>query len=148
MPTAVLFSNASFDEPAQATILRSIESVKRKTLEDDTLKLYESCCSKNLEEIKKNDTLMSNKGILGSFDNYVEHNTINTIFESQSSNIDVTSDLKQSTKKRKLKIIPNKIETTKTIDAKTKTINLMNKVIKISRFLCLWLIIFFVFMAI
>lgn len=128
MPTAVLFSNASFDEPAQATVLRSIESVKRKSLEDDTLKLYESCCSKDLDKIKINETLIINKSILGSVDNYVEYNTVNTIFESQSSKIDVTSDLKQLTKKRKLKIIPNKIEITKTLDAKTKTINLMNKV--------------------
>lgn len=128
MPNTILFSNASFDEPAQATVLRSIESVKRKTLEDDTLKLYESCCSKDLDKIKKNDTLICNKSILGFVDNYVEPSTINTIFESQSLKFDVTSDLIPSTKKRKLKIIPNKIEVTKTIDAKTKTINFMNKV--------------------
>lgn len=128
MPSAVLFSNASFNEPAQATVLRSIESVKRKTLEDDTIKLYESYCDKN----EKKSTLASSRSsnsILEFVDIFEEQTIINTISESQPLKVDVTSDLKPLVKKRKLKIIPNKIEYPKQIvDSKNKTINYMTKV--------------------
>jgi len=127
MPSSILFSNATFDEPAQATVLRSIESVKRKVLEDDTLKLYENY-SKDLEKVEKKETIIKNNSILGSVDNYVEHQTINTIFESQTSKTDVVLDVKPLVKKRKIKLIPNQIEVVKTVDAKNKTINLMTKV--------------------
>lgn len=129
MPSAVLFSNASFDEPAQATVLRSIESVKRKVFEDDTFRLYESCCSNNLDEKLKKEVSIKSESILGSVDNYVEHETINTILEGQISKINVISDLKPPTKKRKLKIIPNKVDVVIKEDAKNKTITLMTKVI-------------------
>jgi len=132
MPSAILFSNASFDEPAQATVLRSIESVKRKALEDDTIKLYESYCSKNENEIEKKKSLVSSSNsnsILGFVDDLKEHTIINTILESQPLKINVTSDLKPLVKKRKLKIIPNKVDVSKTIvDSKNKTINFMKKV--------------------
>jgi len=132
MPSAVLFSNATFDEPAQATVLRSIESVKRKALEDDTIKLYESYCSKDDKKIEKKSTLISSSSsnsILEFVDIFEEQTIINTISESQPLKIDVTSDLKPLVKKRKLKIIPNKIEYPKTIvDSKNKTINFMTKV--------------------
>lgn len=121
MPSAVLFSNASFDEPAQATAVRSIESAKRKELEDDTIKLYASR-SKSLDCVNKKKPLAVGDSILGSVDNYVEPNTINTMFESQSKKVDLNYDLDQSAKKRKLKIIPN------AIDSKNKTIALMTKV--------------------
>jgi hypothetical protein len=132
MPSAVLFSNATFDEPAQATVLRSIESVKRKALEDDTIKLYESYCSKDDKKIEKKSTSISSSSsnsILEFVDIFEEQTIINTISESQPLKIDVTSDLKPVVKKRKLKIIPNKIEYPKTIvDSKNKTINFMTKV--------------------
>lgn len=129
MPSGVLFSNASFDQPAQATVLRSIESVKRKVLEDDTLKLYESCLSKNNDCEKKEETLNSSKSILKSVDECeLEHNKINTITESQTPKIEVSSDMKPLVKKRKIKMIPNKIEIVKKEDAKTKTVNFMTKV--------------------
>uniref|UniRef100_A0A2S2P209 Regulator of telomere elongation helicase 1 homolog n=1 Tax=Schizaphis graminum TaxID=13262 RepID=A0A2S2P209_SCHGA len=132
MPSAVLFSNASFDEPAQATVLRSIESVKRKALEDDTIKLYESYCNKDDKKIEKKSTLIgssSSNSILEFVDIFEEQTIINTISESQPLKIDVTSDLKPVVKKRKLKIIPNKIEYPKTIvDSKNKTINFMTNV--------------------
>lgn len=132
MPSTVLFSNASFDEPAQATVLRSIESVKRKVLEDGTIKLYEGYCSKNENKIEKTNTLMiasSSNSILESVDIFEEHTIINTISESQPLKIDVISDLKPLAKKRKLKIIPNKIEYPKTIvDSKSKILNFMNNV--------------------
>lgn len=132
MPSAVLFSNASFDEPAQATVLRSIESVKRTVLEDGTLKLYEGYCSKNENEIEKTNTLISSNSsnsILEFVDNFEEHKIINTILESQPLKIDVTSDLKPSAKKRKLKMIPNKIDYPKIIvDSKSKILNFMNNV--------------------
>lgn len=118
MPSAVLFSNASFDEPAQATVLRSIESVKRKALEDDTIKLYESYCDKNEKIIEKKSTLASSSSsnsILEFVDIFEEQTIINTISESQPLKVDVTSDLKPLVKKRKLKIIPNKIECPKKI---------------------------------
>lgn len=127
MPSAILFSNATFDEPAQATVLRSIESVKRKELEVDTLKLYENY-SKDINRIEKKEMIISGKSILQSVDNYAEHQSINTIVECQIPKIDVMTDLKPLIKKRKLKIIPNKIEVIKTVDAKNKTINLMTKV--------------------
>jgi len=127
MPSSILFSNATFDEPAQGTVLRLIESVKRKELEDDTLKLYESY-SKDFDKVEKKEIIIKNNSILGSVDNYVEHQPINTIFESQTSKIDEISDVKPLAKKRKLKLIPNQIEVVKTIDAKNKTINLMTKV--------------------
>lgn len=126
MPSGVLFSNASFDEPAQATVLRSIETVKKNVFEDNTFKLYESCYSKNVDEIKKKEVLIKNKSILESVDNYVEHETINTILESQISKTNIISDLMPPTKRRKLKIIPNKIDTKE--DAKNKTIAFMTKV--------------------
>lgn len=129
MPSAVLFSNASFDEPAQATVLRSIESVKRKVFEDDTFKLYENCCSNNLDKKEKNDVLIKSNSILASVDNYIEHETINTIVESQVSKINVISDINAPPKKRKLKIIPNKIDVIIKEDAKNKTITFMTKVI-------------------
>lgn len=129
MPSTILFSNASFDEPAQATVLRSIESVKRKALEDNTLELYKNRCSNSVE---KKEALIGCKSILESVDNYIEHKTINTILESQSTKIDFTSDFNSPTvKKRKLKIIPNKIDvatTPITVDAKNKTVDLMTKV--------------------
>jgi len=132
MPSAVLFSNASFDEPAQATVLRSIESVKRKALEDDTIKLYKSYCSKYENKTEKTNSLISSSSshsILGFVDNFEEHTIINTISESQPLKIDVTSDLKPLAKKRKLKIIPNTIDYPKTIlDSKSKVLNFMNKV--------------------
>lgn len=132
MPSAVLFSNASFDEPAQATVLRSIESVKRTVSEDGTLKLYEGYCSKNENEIEKTNSLISSNSsnsILEFVDNFEEHKIINTILESQPLKIDVTSDLKPLAKKRKLKIIPNKIEYPKIIvDSKSKILNFMNNV--------------------
>jgi len=128
MTSAVLFSNASFDEPSQVTVLRSLESAKRKVFEDNTLKLYESCCSKSLDKIETKESLIGTQSILGSVENYVEHDTINTIFESQPSKIIVLSDLKPSEKKRKLKIIPNTIEKAKTVDSKNKTLALMTKV--------------------
>lgn len=128
MPSTVLFSNVSFGESAQSTVLRSIESAKQKVQENDIVQLYLSC-SKDLDKIEKKEPLInSNKSILESVDNYVDHNTINTIFESQPLKIDVTSDLKPLAKKRKLKIIPNKIEVAKTEDAKHKTVALMTKV--------------------
>ncbi|XP_015368271.1 PREDICTED: regulator of telomere elongation helicase 1 homolog, partial [Diuraphis noxia] len=131
MPSAVLFSNASFDEPAQATVLRSIESVKRKVLEDDTVKLYKSYCSKYEDKTEKTNTLISSSSsnsILGFVDNFEEHTIINTISESQPLKIDVTYDLKPFAKKRKLKIIPNTIDYPKTIvDSKSKILNFMNK---------------------
>lgn len=128
MPSTVLFSNASFGESAQSTILRSIECAKQKVQENDIVKLYQSC-SKDLDKIEKKEPLMnSNKSILESVDNYVDHNTINTIFESQPLKIDVTSNLKPLAKKRKLKIIPNEVETAKTADAKHKIVALMTKV--------------------
>lgn len=130
MPSAVLFSNASFQEPAQSTVLRSLESAKRKIMEDDTLKLYESHCSKLAGTLEKKEEFNSSRSILGSVDDYVDSKIVNTIVESQSSKINVTSDLKPLVKKRKLIIIPNKIEETKTIDAKNKTINFMTKVSK------------------
>lgn len=132
MPSAVLFSNASFDEPAQATVLRSIESVKRKTLEDDTIKLYESYCDKNEKKEEKKCSLVSScssNSILEFVDIFEEQTIINTISESQPLKVDVTTDLKPLVKKRKLKIIPNKIEYPKKIvDSKNKTINYMTKV--------------------
>jgi len=132
MPSAVLFSNASFDEPAQATVLRSIESVKRKALEDDTIKLYESYCDKNEKKNEKICTLVcssNSTSILEFIDIFEEQSIINTISESQPLKADVTSDLKPLVKKRKLKIIPNKIEYSKQIvDSKNKTINYMKKV--------------------
>jgi len=132
MPSAVLFSNASFDEPAQATVLRSIESVKRKVLEDDTIKLYKNYCSQFENKIEITNTLVSSSSsnsILGFVDNFEEHAIINTISESQPLKIDVTSDLKPLVKKRKLKIIPNTIDYPKTIvDSKNKILNFMNKV--------------------
>ncbi|VVC45636.1 Hypothetical protein CINCED_3A003007 [Cinara cedri] len=125
IPSAVLFSNALFDEPAQATVLRSIESVKRKVVEDDTIKLYESFLSKNFKETENKEQLNSSKSILGSVDDYVKHKTINTIIESQTSKIDIKSDRNPSVKKkRKLKIIPNKMSSE---DSQKKTINLMTK---------------------
>jgi len=132
MPSAVLFSNASFDEPAQATVLRSIETVKRTVLEDGTLKLYEGYCRKNENEVEKTNTLInsnSSSSILEFVDNFEDHKTINTILESQPLKIDVTSDLKPLAKKRKLKMIPNKIEYPKTIlDSKSKILNFLNNV--------------------
>jgi len=132
MPSAVLFSNASFDEPAQATVLRSIDSVKRKVLEDDTIQLYEGYCSKNDNKIEKTNMLISSSSsnsILEFVDNFEDHTIINTISESQPLNIDVTSDLKPLAKKRKLKIIPNKIEYPKVIkDSSSKILNFMNNV--------------------
>lgn len=128
MPSSVLFSSATFQEPAQATVLRSIECVKRKALEDDTLKLYEGSCTKNVDNIEKKETFDSKKSILGSVDNYVEREFISTISESQTLKIDVTSNVKSSVKKRKLKIIPNKINEVEILDSKNKTINFMTKV--------------------
>jgi len=129
MPSTVLFSNASFDEPAQATVLRSIESVKRKVLEDGTIKLYEGYCSKNENKIEKTNKPISSNSILGFVDNFEEHTIINTISESQPLKIDLTSDLKPLAKKRKLKIIPNKIEYPKPIvDSKSKILNFMSNV--------------------
>lgn len=128
MPSTILFSNASFDEPAQATVLRSIESVKRKVVEDDTWKLYESCLNKHFKEIKNNEQLNSKKSILGSIDDSFEHKTINTIIESQTSKIDIKFDSKPTVKKRKIKIIPNKINDPKSEDSQKKTIELMTKV--------------------
>lgn len=129
MPSTVLFSNASFDEPAQATVLRSIESIKRKSLEDDTLNLYKNYCNKSVDKIEKKETLISGKSILESVDNYIEKKTVNTIVESQSTKINFSSDFNSpSVKKRKLKIIPNKIDVAKTVDAKNKTVDLMTKV--------------------
>lgn len=130
MPSTVLFSNASFQEPAQSTVLRSLESAKRKVMEDDTLKLYESHCSRFADTLEKKEELNSSKSILESVDDYVENKIVNTIVESQSSIINVACDLKPLVKKRKLKIIPNKIEETRTVDAKNKTINFMTKVSK------------------
>jgi len=72
--------------------------------------------------LKKKETIISGKSILQLVDNYVEHQTVNTIVESQTPKIDVTSDLKPLVKKRKLKIIPNK-----TINVKNETIDLMTK---------------------
>lgn len=126
MPSSILFSNASFDEPAQATVLRSIESIKRKVIEDDTIKLYEDYCNQKLDPIEKKESLIPGKSILGSVDDNAE--SINTIAESQTSKLDVTFNLKPSTKKRKLIIVPNKIDVAKTVDAKNKTINFMTKV--------------------
>lgn len=129
MPSTILFSNASFDKPAQATVTRSIESVKRKTLEDDTLNLYINHCSNNKDKIEKEETLVSGKSILESVDNYVEHKSVNTIVESQTNKINFTSNVNSpSIKKRKLKIIPNKIDVAVTVDAKNKTVDLMTKV--------------------
>lgn len=132
MPSAVLFSNASFDEPAQATVLRSIESVKRKALEDDTIKLYESYCDKNEEKIEKKSTLASSSSsnsILKFVDIFEEQTIINTISESQPLKVDATSDLKPLVKKRKLKIIPNEIEHPKKIvNTTVKTVNYMANV--------------------
>lgn len=128
MSSSVLFSNATFEEPAQATVLRSIECIKRKALEDDTLKLYEGSCSKNVDNIEKKEVFDGRKSILGSVDNYVEHGIINTIVESQTLKIDVTSNIMPSLKKRKFKIIPNKITDVEVLDSKNKTINLMTKV--------------------
>jgi len=132
MPSAVLFSNASFDEPAQATVLRSIESVKRKVSEDGTIKLYEGYCCMNENKIEKSNTLISSSSsnsVLESVDNFEEHTIINTILESQPLKIEVTSEIKPLAKKRKLKIIPNKIEYPKTIvDSKSKILNFMNNV--------------------
>ncbi|XP_027854440.2 regulator of telomere elongation helicase 1 homolog [Aphis gossypii] len=132
MPSAVLFSNASFDEPAQATVLRSIESVKRKALEDDTIKLYESYCDKNEEKIEKKSTLASSSSsnsILKFVDIFEEQTIINTISESQPLKVDATSDLKPLVKKRKLKIIPNEIEHPKEIvNTTVKTVNYMANV--------------------
>lgn len=112
MPSAVLFSNASFDEPAQATVLRSIESIKRKVVEDNTIQLYESCLNKHFKEVENKEQLNSSKSILGSVDDYVEHKTFNTIIESQTSKIVIKLDPNPSIKKRKLKVIPNKIDVT------------------------------------
>lgn len=137
MPSAVLFTNASFQEPAQSTVLRSLESAKRKVMEDDTIKLYESHCSRLADSLEKKEEFNCSKSILGSVDDYADNKIVNTIFESQSSKINVTSDLKPLVKKRKLKIIPNKIEETKTVDAKNKTINFMTKVRK---HLCLYIV--------
>lgn len=129
MPSTILFSSASFDEPAQATVLRSIESIKRKSLEDDTLNLYKNHCSNSVDRIEKKEVLVSGKSILESVDNYVEHKTINTIVESQTTKINFTSDFNSpSVKKRKLKIVPNKIDVAITVDAKNKTVDLMTKV--------------------
>lgn len=128
MPSTVLISNTSFGESAQSTVLRSIECAKREAQENDIVKLYLNC-SKDLDKIEKQEPLInSNKSILESVDNYVDHNTINTIFESQPLKIDATPNLKPLAKKRKLKIIPNKIEIAKTADAKHKTVALMTKV--------------------
>lgn len=125
MPSAVLFSNASFDEPAQATVLRSIESVKRKVLEDDTIKLYEGYCSKNKNVIEKKNTMISSSAnsILGFVENFEEHKIINTISESQSLKTDVTSDLRPLVKKRKVKLIPNKIDIDSKIEDSRSFIN-------------------------
>lgn len=132
MPSAVLFSNASFGEPAQATVLRSIESVKRKALEDDTIKLYESYCDKSEKKIEEKSTLASSSSsnsILKFVDIFEEQTIINTISESQPLKVDATSDLKPLVKKRKLKIIPNKIEHPKKIvDTSIKTVNYMTNV--------------------
>lgn len=129
MPSTILFSNASFDEPAQATVLRSIESIKCKSLEDDTLNLYKNHCSNSLDRIEKKEVLVSGKSILESVDNYVELKSINTIVESQTTTINCTSNINSpSVKKRKLKIIPNKIDVAITVDAKNKTVDLMTKV--------------------
>jgi hypothetical protein len=130
MPSVVLFSNASFQEPAQSTVLRSLESAKRKVMEDDTLKLYESHCSKLADSLEKKEECSSSKSILASVDDYVENKIVNTIVESQSSITNVSCDLKPLVKKRKLKIIPNEIEETNTVVAKNKTINFMTKVSK------------------
>lgn len=126
MPSSVLFSNASFDKPAQATVLRSIESIKRKVIEDDTVKLYEHYCNQKSDQIEKKESLVPGKSILGSVDAHAE--LINTIAESQTLKLDITSNLKPSIKKRKLKIVANKIDVVKTVDAKNKTINFMTKV--------------------
>ncbi|XP_050544968.1 regulator of telomere elongation helicase 1 homolog isoform X2 [Daktulosphaira vitifoliae] len=125
MPSSIIFSKASFDEPAQATVVRSIESVKRKEMENDTLKLYESYRAKDIT-IKHTET--NRKSLLESVDNYVEKKVINTVLESQCSKTEFNIDIMPSTKKRKLKIIPNKIEKEKKEDAKVKTMNLMTKV--------------------
>lgn len=128
MPSTILFSNASFDQPAQTSILRSIESVKRKVQEDDTLKLYENYLGVDTDSNKeKKESSNNSKGILKSVDEYVEFKKINTVSESQSPNTEVGSDLGSVVKKRKLKMIPNKIEVAKK-DAKNKTINFMTKV--------------------
>lgn len=128
MPSTVLFSNASFGESTQSTVLGSIKCDKPKVQENDIVKLYLNC-SKDFDKIEKKEPLInSNKSILESVDNYVEHNTINTIFETQPLKIDVTPNLTPLAKKRKLKIIPNKIEIAKTEDAKNKTVALMTKV--------------------
>ncbi|XP_050420877.1 regulator of telomere elongation helicase 1 homolog isoform X2 [Adelges cooleyi] len=127
MPSSILFSKAAFDEPAQATVIRSIESVKRKELENDTLKLYESYHTENENVIKK-ELKTSGKSLLESVDNYVEQKIINTVAESQCLKMDINCEARPLAKKRKLKIIPNKIEVVKKEDAKNKTINFMSKV--------------------
>lgn len=135
MSSSILFSNATFDEPAQANVLRSKESVKPKVRDDDTLKLYKPYI-KDLDIVKKKETIINSKSI----NNYVEHQIINTVLESQTSKIDVISEIKPLTKKRKLKIIPNKIEVFEEIDALHKKTNFINKV-NLIYFFCIYMIL-------
>lgn len=139
MPSTVLFSSASFNEPAQSTVLRSIECAKRNELNNDFLQqYYDSGLSKDSDKIDKKKTLSSSQSILESVDTLVEHNTINTIYERQESKLDVIPDFVPSAKKRKLKIISHVDKDPNTVDAKNKVVSLMCNV---SIYLCVCIVI-------
>lgn len=132
MPSAVLFSSASFEQPAQSTVLRSIECSKstNEPNNDFLQQYFDSGLSKISDKVDKKIPLSSSSSfsILRSVDFLVEHDTINTINERQETKLDETPDFVPSAKKRKLKIIPNVVKDPKTEDTKTKIVSLMSNV--------------------